>query len=147
MRSTLAAGKADAGRAGDPTVAAKGSENQAKAFRSGLALDAKANLLYSLDIDAGTIVAIDLAASSRSGPQRSAVGHMTWRSRATVRGYTCRTGPGASCWRIDPDDCMVAKIGVGEHPNQIAGSPKDDRLFVACAISNHVAVIDTAAAS
>ena len=37
----------------------------------------------------------------------------------------------------------VARIGVGEHPNQIAVSPTDDRIFVACASSNCVSVIDT----
>src|SRR5262249_43226034 len=38
---------------------------------------------------------------------------------------------------------IVAKIGVGEHPNQLALHPSDDRLFVACASSNSVSVIDT----
>jgi YVTN family beta-propeller protein len=45
---------------------------------------------------------------------------------------------------LDPADLrVVAKIAVGEHPNQIALHPEDDRLFVACASSNSVAVIDT----
>ena len=45
---------------------------------------------------------------------------------------------------IDPDDLRVeARIGVGEHPNQIAVCPTDDRIFVACASTNSVAVIDT----
>ena len=39
---------------------------------------------------------------------------------------------------------VVASIGVGEHPNQIAVHPEDDRIFVACASSNCVSVIDTA---
>lgn len=38
---------------------------------------------------------------------------------------------------------QVAKIPVGEHPNQLALHPRDDRLFVACASSNAVSVIDT----
>jgi YVTN family beta-propeller protein len=38
---------------------------------------------------------------------------------------------------------VVATIAVGEHPNQMALHPRDDRLFVACASSNSVAVIDT----
>jgi YVTN family beta-propeller protein len=38
---------------------------------------------------------------------------------------------------------VVAHIPVGEHPNQLALHPKDDRLFVACASSNCVSVIDT----
>jgi YVTN family beta-propeller protein len=37
----------------------------------------------------------------------------------------------------------IGRIPVGEHPNQLALHPKDDRLFVACASSNGVWVIDT----
>src|SRR5262249_53673998 len=45
---------------------------------------------------------------------------------------------------VDPAELrVVARIPVGEHPNQIAAHPKDDRLFVACASSNCVSVIDT----
>jgi YVTN family beta-propeller protein len=44
---------------------------------------------------------------------------------------------------VDPVDLRtVARIAVGEHPNQIAVSPTDDRIFVACASSNWVSVID-----
>src|SRR5262249_54243559 len=46
---------------------------------------------------------------------------------------------------LDPEDLRtVARIAVGDHPNQIAVHPKDDRIFVACASSNCVSVIDTA---
>ncbi|HEX4142777.1 MAG TPA: alkaline phosphatase family protein [Pirellulales bacterium] len=38
---------------------------------------------------------------------------------------------------------VIGRIPVGEHPNQLALHPKDDRLFVACASSNGVWVIDT----
>src|SRR5207247_4491491 len=38
---------------------------------------------------------------------------------------------------------VIGRIAVGEHPNQMVLHPKDDRLFVACASSNNVAVIDT----
>ena len=45
---------------------------------------------------------------------------------------------------LDPGDLRtVARIAVGEHPNQIAVIPDDDRIFVACASSNCVSVIDT----
>ena len=45
---------------------------------------------------------------------------------------------------IDPGDLhTVARIAVGEHPTQIAVHPGDDRIFVACASSNCVSVIDT----
>src|SRR5262249_21053827 len=45
---------------------------------------------------------------------------------------------------LDPEDLRtVARIAVGDHPNQIAVHPQDDRIFVACASSDCVSVIDT----
>jgi YVTN family beta-propeller protein len=45
---------------------------------------------------------------------------------------------------VDPDTLRtIARIPVGEHPNQMALHPRDDRLFVACASTNAVWVIDT----
>jgi YVTN family beta-propeller protein len=45
---------------------------------------------------------------------------------------------------VDPETLRtIGRISVGEHPNQLALHPKDDRLFVACASSNGVWVIDT----
>jgi len=45
---------------------------------------------------------------------------------------------------VDPSDLRTtARIAVGEHPNQLAVHPSDDRLFVACASSDTIAVIDT----
>ena len=44
---------------------------------------------------------------------------------------------------VKPEEMrVIARIAVGEHPNQIVQHPKDDRLFVACASSNCVSVID-----
>jgi YVTN family beta-propeller protein len=46
---------------------------------------------------------------------------------------------------VDPETLRtVGRIPVGEHPNQMVLHPKDDRLFVACATSNAVYVLDTA---
>ncbi len=51
---------------------------------------------------------------------------------------------GRAVLAVSPEDLrVVASIGVGEHPNQIAVHPEDDRIFVACASSNCVSVIDT----
>ena len=45
---------------------------------------------------------------------------------------------------VDPETLRtIGRIPVGEHPNQMVLHPKDDRLFVACASSNCVSVIDT----
>jgi YVTN family beta-propeller protein len=45
---------------------------------------------------------------------------------------------------VDPETLRtIERIPVGEHPNQLALHPTDNRLFVACASSNSVSVIDT----
>jgi YVTN family beta-propeller protein len=127
----------------------------AKTFRSGLRLDEKAGVLYSLYmhwtevVDGktvfhdGRIVAID----PKSGKVK-ATGDLGGRP------YDVVVGPGGhllyvSDWSrrqvlaVDPTELrVVAKIPVGEHPNQLA-LHKDGRLFVACASSNSVHVIDT----
>jgi YVTN family beta-propeller protein len=113
-------------------------------FRSGLALDPTGQTLFSLDINTGTITALNLKDGTWGSPvpcgsrpydvvldRRRALLYVSdWAARAVraVRRTDLRT---------------VATIGVGEHPNQLALHPHDDRLFVACASSNCVSVIDT----
>jgi YVTN family beta-propeller protein len=47
---------------------------------------------------------------------------------------------------IDPQTLRtIGRVPVGEHPNQMVLHPKDSRLFVACASSNAINVIDTKA--
>ena len=120
-------------------------------FKSGLTFDAKAGKLYSLDINfqkdpksdkVGRITAIEVDGSS------------TRTANLAGRPYDVLVGPGGnqiyvSDWAgkqvlvLDPVDLRtVKKIPVGEHPNQMA-LHKDGRLFVACASSNSVSVIDT----
>ena len=127
----------------DPTPSLKDSSPK-NHFRAGLALDTKRNLLYSLDIDAGTLLAIDLAGKQ---PERSAkIGGRPYDVAIARNGSRLYVSDwaGRNVLAIDPTDLrVVAKIAVGEHPNQLALAPQDDRLFVACASSNHVAVIDT----
>lgn len=113
-------------------------------FRSGIALDSGRGCLYSLDIDAGMILALDPATqkelrSAPAGKRPYDVALAKNGSRIYVSDWADR------CVRaLDPGDLRtVAKIAVGEHPNQIAVHPKDDRLFVACASSDRVDVIDT----
>jgi YVTN family beta-propeller protein len=113
-------------------------------FRSGLALSRDGKTLYSLDIEAGTISA-------------STPGEETPRQTAKVgtRPYDVAVGSGeagllyVSDWArrallvVEPHQLRtIATIPVGEHPNQIAVHPQDGRLFVACASSNSVAVVD-----
>jgi YVTN family beta-propeller protein len=113
-------------------------------FKSGLLLDADAHTLYSLDINLGTLTASDTADA-----QKRRMVSCGGRPYDVVRGHN-----GAqlfvSDWSrrqvlvIDASSLrVVARIAVGEHPNQMVLHPKDDRLFVACASSNCVSVIDT----
>ncbi|WP_148595083.1 alkaline phosphatase family protein [Aquisphaera giovannonii] len=112
-------------------------------FRSGLAFDPARKVLYSLDIEAGQIEAIDPATGKAGAPVA-----------AGTRPYdvvVSRTGTQllVSDWAeravlvLDPASLRtVARIAVGEHPNQMAVHPKDDRVFVACGSSDCVSVID-----
>jgi YVTN family beta-propeller protein len=123
---------------------APGAPRSQPDFTSGLALSRDGQTLCSLDIDAGTITATDLAGKT---PART--------GKAGTRPYdvaVARNGAllyvsdwvGRAVLAIDPTELrVVAKIAVGEHPNQIAVSPTDDRIFVACGSSNSVSVIDT----
>lgn len=115
----------------------------ARHFLGGLAFDAAKGVLYSLDVDAGTISA-----------QRGGIAEPRLTAPVATRPYDvtiARNGQlYVSDWAsravvvVEPSDLkVVGKITVGEHPNQIVAHPTDDRLFVACASSNSVAVIDT----
>jgi YVTN family beta-propeller protein len=140
---SLADGKLARADGGDPTSATGRGDNKNQ-FRSGLAFDAKRNLLYSLDIDAGQLIVIDPA--GKQPDKTLALGGRPYDVAIAKNGARLYVSDWArpTVLAIDPDDLrVVAKIAVGEHPNQIAASPSDDRLFVACANSNQVSVIDT----
>jgi YVTN family beta-propeller protein len=132
-------------RAGAAEPARKtAKKGEPRHFRAGVAFDGARKVLYSLDVDAGTIASVGLAdlMELKSAP-------------AGTRPYDVVLSRGGnqlfvSDWAdrvvrvLDPGDLRtVARIAVGEHPNQIAVSPTDDRIFVACASSNCVSVIDT----
>ncbi len=131
----------------DPNTLGKEEQQKIRndvSFKSGLLHDAKTDTLYSLDINKGALTAIVLAG-----------GRPTRTIPCGKRPYDIVRGPGGrllyvSDWAgravlaVDPKELhVVAKIAVGEHPNQMAVHPTDDRLFVACASSNCVSVIDT----
>jgi YVTN family beta-propeller protein len=114
-------------------------------FKAGLAFDAATKILYSLDIDASTLTAIDTTGQK---PNRTAkVGERPYDVAISRNGKMLYVTDwiGRAVLAVSPEDLrVVASIGVGEHPNQIAVHPEDDRIFVACASSNCVSVIDTA---
>jgi YVTN family beta-propeller protein len=113
-----------------------------KVFKSGLFLDEPRGVLYSLDINGGSLTAVTLATG------KEATGTLGGRP------YDVVAGPGGhqlyvSDWArrqvlaVDPAGLHVAaRIPVGEHPTQIAAHPTDGRLFVACASANGVWVVE-----
>jgi len=121
-------------------------------FKSGILLDEARNTLYSLEINAGGITAIDLATRLT----REAAGEPVDSKSAVIGGkpYDIVLGKNGllyvSDWAgrqlivVDAKELKtIAKIPVGDHPNQIVVHPTDNRLFVACASSNGVWVVDT----
>ena len=111
-------------------------------FKSGLLLDENAKTVFVLDINNGGVTAESL----NGGASKSA--------KIGGRPYDIVAGPGSkllyvSDWAgrqvlgLDPTELrVVTRIPVGEHPNQMV-LHADGRLFVACASSNNVYVIDT----
>jgi YVTN family beta-propeller protein len=112
-------------------------------FKSGLTLDARNQVLYSLDINGGKLKALNPKDGSilRSAPCGKRPYDVAL-SRDHTRLYASDWA-GASVLVLNPSDLTIAaKIEVGEHPNQLAVHPTDERIFVACGSSNSVAMID-----
>jgi YVTN family beta-propeller protein len=130
-----------------PVAAAAESAAREKgktSFRGGLTLGGPKGPLYALDINAGTISSYDheRGALIRTAP----LGGRPYDVVAAPNGSRLYVSDwaGRAVLALDPGDLrVVAKIAVGEHPNQIVTHPSDDRLFVACASSNSVSVIDS----
>ena len=114
-----------------------------KSFKSGLAWDSKRKCLYALNINQGKLLAINEEGQTVSeldlggrpydvqiSPRNGLLYVSDWSERRILV--------------IDPHQMtLAARILVGEHPNQLAFHPTDDRLFVSCGSSNGVWVIDT----
>ncbi|MHB1423306.1 MAG: beta-propeller fold lactonase family protein, partial [Gemmataceae bacterium] len=112
-------------------------------FKSGLLHDSGTHTLYSLDINKGTITALDLESEETRTAKCGGRPYDVVRGRNGAQLYVSDWA-GRSVLAIDPKSLRVtARIPVGEHPNQMIVHPKDDRLFVACASSNCVSVLDT----
>ena len=105
---------------------------------------AQGDKLYSLDIYSGTIREVDLAGKAEDRTAKIGIRpYDVVIARNGSRLYVSDWA-GRAVLAVDPADLhVVARISAGEHPNQLALHPNDDRLFVACASSNCVSVIDT----
>jgi YVTN family beta-propeller protein len=112
-------------------------------FKSGVTWDEPRQRLYTLNINQGKLLALS--------PDEELVFEVELGGRP----YDVQLSPHnqllyVSDWSerritvVDPESMrVIARIPVGEHPNQIVFHPTDHRLFVPCASSNGVWVIDT----
>jgi YVTN family beta-propeller protein len=127
----------------DHSKMSKDEKARRKNFRSGLRLDERTDRLYSLDIDQGQLAIVDV--KSGKAVQNVTVGGRPYDVIQARNGFLYVSDwAGRQVVVVRPDEQRVlARIAVGEHPNQLALHPKDDRLFVACASTNNVSVIDT----
>lgn len=133
-------------------------------FRTGMCFDQKSGELYSLTIlpkgDAKSFAWGDATTDKGMGGAitliRTREDNKTVSQKCGKRPYDVVKAKNGllyvSDWAdrrvlvVEPQSLKtVARISVGEHPNQLALHPQDNRLFVACASSNAVYVIDTAA--
>ena len=123
----------------DPAPAAT-KDPVAQPFPSGLCLDEARGVLYSLSINTGELSAISI----KDGATKTiSVGGRPYDVVAGPNQVFVSDWAGRQVLAIDPGELrVVRKVPVGEHPNQMA-LHKDGRLFVACASSNSVSVIDT----
>jgi YVTN family beta-propeller protein len=115
-------------------------------YVAGLALSADAGVLYAAQVFGEAVVAVDVE-----------TGETVARAPLPAEGYAVAVAPDggavyASVWGgarvsvFSPRTLKpVAEITVGEHPNAMAFSKDGRRLFVACAHTNAVWVVDLAA--
>src|SRR5262249_42004059 len=113
------------------------------AFKSGLYIDPATQTLYSLDINAGGLTALSLKDGGDGRTLR--LGGRPYDVILARNGLLYVSDwAGRAVLAVNPAELrVVARIPVGDHPNQLAVHPKDDRLFVACASSNCVSVLNT----
>jgi YVTN family beta-propeller protein len=133
----------DAASSSDQSTASQ----RKQVFRSGVTFDAPKKLAYSLDVNNGTLTVLRLddggtVRSAPTGKRPYDVALARDGSRLYVSDWADRC-----VLVLNASDLKVsAKIPVGEHPNQIAIHPRDGRIFVACASTNSVSVIDPVSA-
>jgi YVTN family beta-propeller protein len=131
------------GTPANPKVQPPAPNEKNASFRSGLYLDAKAHILYSLDINKATLTATNLQDEKQT--KTVACGVRPYDILLSHDGAMLCVSDwaGRAVLALDPKTLrVIAKIPVGEHPNQMTLHPTDGRLFVACASSNSVCVID-----
>jgi streptogramin lyase len=138
------------------------AENLKTGFRTGVYFDAKKQALFSLTIlPKGGNKSFAWGNATTDGGAGGAISRMGVGNSIGDLSTPCGKRPYdiimgkngllyVSDWAdrcllvVDPESLRtIGRIPVGEHPNQMVPHPKDNRLFVACASSNAVYVIDT----
>ena len=112
-------------------------------FRSGVLLEKGSKTLISLDINKGLALRVD--AETGKTVRSSTIGGRPYDVIASPNGKLLLVSDwaGKRIILLDPETLTLAgSIAVGDHPNQMVPHPKDNRVFVACASSNKVCVID-----
>ena len=112
-------------------------------FRSGVLLEKGSKTLISLDINKGLALRVD--AETGKTVRSSTIGGRPYDVIASPNGKLLLVSDwaGKRVILLDPETLTLAgSIAVGDHPNQMVPHPKDNRVFVACASSNKVCVID-----
>src|SRR5262249_35553202 len=113
----------------DPAKLTAEEKAKLKEFKSGLLLDAKKGLLYSLDINKASLAVVDVkddhkvkTAELEGRPYDLVLSHNG--AQLYVSDWA-----GRQLLAVDTKSLRtVARIPVGEHPNQLVLHPKDDRL-------------------
>ncbi|NBU76550.1 MAG: hypothetical protein EBS30_15250, partial [Planctomycetes bacterium] len=113
-------------------------------FRSGILLEKGGKSLVSLDINKGLVLRVD--AETGKTVRTSTIGGRPYDVVLAPNGKLLLVSDwaGKKVLLLDPENLSLAgSIAVGDHPNQMVAHPKDNRVFVACASSNKISVIDT----
>jgi YVTN family beta-propeller protein len=145
-----------------PSADANSKSASRPGFRTGVCLDAKAAMLYSLAIlPKGENKSFAWGEATTDEKAGGTISRLSVARPGELVSAACGKRPYdvvkarngllyVSDWAdrrvlvVDSETLRtIARIPVGEHPNQLALHPEDDRLFVACASSNAVSVIDT----
>ena len=115
-------------------------------FMGGLAVSGDGRVLYAAQVYGKAAVAVDLVTGAVLARRELPAEAYTARARARrARSSTCPSGAarGSPC-SIPRRSRPLAEIPVGEHPNAMLFSKDAQRLFVACANTNAVWVVDLA---
>src|SRR5262245_54753884 len=114
-------------------------------FMGGLAVSKDGSALYAAQVYGKAVVALELATGALPAPRELAAEAYTAVLAPAESALFVSVWGGAKLAVLRPKTLEpVAEIAVGEHPNAMLFSQDGRRLFVACANTNAVWVIDLA---